>query len=204
MGPDGRPFKTREGGTVKLTDLLDEAEAKALELVNEKNPALSADERRRIAHIVGIGAVKYADLSQNRTSDYVFSFAKMLSLEGNTAPYMQYAYARIRSIFRKGGVDSADLSASAIAVTEPAERALALKLVQLGETLQTVADECLPNLLCNHLYDLAVAFTSFYESCPELKSDEPLRSSRLALCDLTARTIHTGLDLLGIETVEQM
>ena len=204
MGADGRPFKTREGGTVKLMNLLDEAKAKALELVNEKNPALSADERGRIAQIVGIGAVKYADLSQNRTSDYVFSFAKMLSLEGNTAPYMQYAYARIRSIFRKGGVDPADLPASPIAVAAPAERALALKLVQLGETLQAVADECLPNLLCNHLYDLAVAFTSFYESCPVLKSDEPLRSSRLALCDLTARTIHTGLGLLGIETVEQM
>ena len=204
MGPDGRPFKTREGGTVKLMSLLDEAEAKALELVNEKNPALDEQEKRTIAHIVGIGAVKYADLSQNRTSDYVFSFAKMLSLEGNTAPYMQYAYARIRSIFRKGGVDPADLPASPIAVAAPAERALALKLVQLGETLQAVADECLPNLLCNHLYDLAVAFTSFYESCPVLKSDEPLRSSRLALCDLTAKTIHTGLGLLGIETVEQM
>ena len=204
MGADGRPFKTREGGTVKLMKLLDDAEAKALELVSQKSPDLGEDQRRRIAHIVGIGAVKYADLSQNRTSDYVFSFDKMLSLEGNTAPYMQYAYARIRSIFRKGGVDPADLAASPIAVAEPAERALALKLVQLAETLQAVADECLPNLLCSHLYDLAVAFTSFYESCPVLKSDEPLRSSRLALCDLTARTIRTGLGLLGIETVDQM
>ncbi|MHC4715985.1 MAG: arginine--tRNA ligase [Planctomycetota bacterium] len=204
QGADGKPFKTRTGGTVKLTDLLDEAEQRAFELVTDKNPDLPEDQRRRIAHVVGIGAVKYADLSQNRTSDYVFSFDRMLSLEGNTAPYMQYAYARVRSIFRKGGHEPAELAGEPVPVQEPTERALGLKLLQFPETLQTVADECLPNLLCAYLYDLAVAFSAFYESCPVLKSPEPVRSGRLALCDLTARTIRQGLGLLGIEVVEQM
>ena len=205
MGLDGRPFRTREGGTVKLIDLLDEAESRAKAVVLEKNPELKGDAQAdEIARIVGIGAVKYADLSQNRTSDYVFSFDKMLALDGNTAPYMQYAYARIRSIFRKGGETDFDPAGVKIALAAPAERVLAVKLLQFPETLQAVADECLPNLLCAYLYDLAVALTGFYENCPVLQSPEPVRSSRLALCALTAGLIRTGLDLLGIQTVEQM
>ena len=204
LGSDGRPFKTRAGGTVRLMDLLDEAERRALELVREKSPDLPDSQQRRIARAVGIGAVKYADLAQNRASDYVFSYEKMLSLEGNTAPYMQYAYARIRSIFRKAGPVGDDLAGAAIALDTPAERDLAVRLLQFPETVEAVGQECLPNLLCAYLYDLAGAFTGFYENCPVLQSDEPLRRSRLALCELTARTIRTGLDLLGIETIEQM
>ena len=204
MGSDGRPFKTRTGGTVKLMDLLDEAEKRAFDLVSEKSPELPEPRRREIAHVVGIGAVKYADLAQNRTSDYVFSWDKMLSLEGNTAPYMQYAYARVRSIFRKGEV-AAGASGEAISLAEPAERALGVKLAQFPETLDAVARECLPNVLCGYLFDLAGAFMGFYESCPVLKADAPeTRASRLALCGLTAETIRTGLGLLGIETLEQM
>ncbi|OPX25087.1 MAG: arginine--tRNA ligase [Planctomycetales bacterium 4484_123] len=204
QGADGRPFRTRDGQTMKLAWLLDEAERRAFELVSQKSPALPVEQRRQIARVVGIGAVKYADLVQNRMSDYIFSFEKMLALDGNTAPYMQYAYARIRSIFRKGGPGTGDLSGIEFGLGEPAERALAVKLLQFPETLQAVADDCLPHLLCGYLYELAVTFTGFYESCPVLKSDEPKRSARLALCDLTARTIRTGLNLLGIETVEQM
>ncbi len=204
LGDSRQPFRTRDGGTVKLMDLLDEAVRRAGELVAEKNPALPEDARREIARVVGIGAVKYADLSQNRTSDYVFSWEKMLSLEGNTAPYMQYAYARIRSIFRKGKVAADDLRGAEFTIAAPAERALAVKLLQLPETLQAVAGECLPNLLCGYLYDLAGAFMSFYEACPVLEAAGAARASRLALCDLTARTIRCGLELLGIETVEQM
>jgi len=205
LGPDGRPFRTREGGTIKLLDLLDEAVRRAEQVVVEKNPDLADDPRAaQIAQTVGIGALKYADLAQNRTSDYVFSFQKMLSLEGNTAPYMQYAYARIRSIFRKAALERFDPAGVEIALNEPAERTLGLRLLQLPETLQTVADECLPNLLCAYLYDLTVAFTGFYENCPVLQSEEPTRSGRLALCELTARIIRTSLGLLGIHTVEQM
>ncbi|MBN1555455.1 MAG: arginine--tRNA ligase [Phycisphaerae bacterium] len=210
LGTDGRPFKTREGGTVKLMDLLDEAESRAGALVKEKNPDLSEDKVKDIAHKVGIGALKYADLSQNRTSDYVFSWDKMLSLEGNTAPYMQYAYARIQSIFRKQdetspacqGGDDADNGA--IHVSEPAERALAVKLLQFPETVESVAEACMPNILCAYLYELAGAFMSFYENCPVLKSEGAVRASRLALCRLTAMVIQQGLALLGIETLEQM
>ncbi len=202
LGADHKPFKTREGGTIKLTDLLSEAVDKAFALVTEKNADLPEEQRREIAKAVGIAAVKYADLSQNRTSDYVFSWEKMLSLEGNTAPYMQYAYARIRSIFRKGEIDTGALGT--MAVTEPAERALAVKLLQFGETLTVVAGECMPHHLCGYLYDLAGAFMSFYEACPVLKAEGPVRASRLAICDLTARTISKGLELLGITTPEQM
>ena len=203
MGSDGTPFKTREGGTVKLTDLLDEAEKRAFEPVSEKNPDLPEDRRREIARIVGIGAVKYADLCRNRTSDYVFSWNKMLSLDGNTAPYMQYAYARVRSIFRKGDLQES-AAAGKIVLNEPAELALAVRLAQFPETVAAVADECLPNLLCGYLFDLAGAFMGFYEACPVLKADGATRASRLMLCLLTARTIKTGLGLLGIETLEQM
>jgi len=205
LGHDRRRFRTRQGGTVKLMDLLTEAVDKAYELVSAKSPHLPDADRREIARVVGIGAVKYADLSQNRTSDYVFSWDKMLSLEGNTAPYMQYAYARIRSIFRKGEVDPGDVQAPGdAAIGQPAERTLAVKLLQLQETLDSVAEDCLPNILCNHLYDLAGAFMGFYETCPVLKAHGAARSLRLFLCDLTARTIWQGLNLLGIETIEQM
>ncbi len=207
MGPDNRPFKTREGGTVKLMDLLDEAEVRALEIVTEKNPDLPEEKKKEVARVVGIGAVKYADLAHNRTSDYVFSWDKMLSLDGNTAPYMQYAYARIRSIFRKGEEligAAAEHAEAKITVEHPAERALAVKLLQFPETVDTVAAESYPHLMCNYLFELAGALMGFYENCPVLQSDEPLRSSRLALCDLTARTIKTALDLLGMETLEQM
>ena len=202
LGKGRKRFRTREGGTIKLMDLLDEAVKRAGELVAEKNPSLPETERDDIARAVGIGAVKYADLSQNRTSDYVFSWDKMLSLEGNTAPYMQYAYARVRSIFRKGRLG--DDVTGRIALTEPAERVLAVRLLQLSETLDAVAADCLPNILCSYLFDLAGAFMSFYETCPVLKADEPTRTSRLMLSDLTARTIRRGLALLGIETVERM
>jgi arginyl-tRNA synthetase len=209
LGDDGKPFRTREGGTVKLMALLDEAEQRAFAIVSEKNPELDETRRREIARVVGIGAVKYADLSQNRTSDYVFSWDKLLSLEGNTAPYMQYAYARVRSIFRKGPASLRSAEASQtyqgdILVRDSAERALALRLAQFPETVAFVAAECLPNVLCAYLYDLAGAFMGFYETCPVLKAEPELRASRLALCDLTARTIQTGLGLLGIQTIEQM
>ena len=178
---------------------------RAYALVSEKNPELPEAERKTIAQAVGIGAVKYADLAQNRASDYVFAWDKMLSLEGNTAPYMQYAYARIKSIFRKGEIEtSRDHQRAELVVSEPAERALAVKLLQFVETIDVVAAECLPSVLCAYLYDLAGAFTAFYEHCPVLKSDEPVRDSRLELCYLTARVIETGLGLLGIETIEQM
>lgn len=212
LGTDGRPFKTREGGTVKLRDLIRQAEQRAADLVRRKNPELPEAEVQTIAHRVGIGALKYADLSQNRASDYVFSWDKMLSLEGNTAPYLQYAYARIRSIFRKQGTDNGEPEAGSgqeraigeIRLDEPAERTLGVKLLQFPETVEAVAETCLPNLLCSYLYDLAGGFMGFYESCPVLKAQDPLRQSRLTLCRLAAQVLQTGLRLLGIETLEQM
>jgi arginyl-tRNA synthetase len=206
MGADGKPFKTREGGTVKLMDLLDEAEEKAYKLVSEKSPDLSEEERRHIARIVGIGAVKYADLSQNRTSDYVFSWEKMLSLDGNTAPYMQYAYARIQSIFGKGGHEAELHRAdpSPIRLEAPQELALGKMILRLPEVLERSLDDYRPNVLAAYLYDLAQAFTAFYDACPVIQSEEPVRTQRLKLCDLVARTIARGLGLLGIETAERM
>ena len=206
MGPDGRPFKTREGGTVKLMDLLDEAEKRAFDLVSAKSGDLSEDERKSIARIVGIGAVKYADLSQNRTSDYIFSWDKMLSLDGNTAPYMQYAYARIRSIFRKGGHEAEDHRKydKPIALTMPQEVALAKAILRFAEFLDRALEDYRPNVLAAYLYDLAGAFTAFYDACPVIQSEEPTRSERLKLCDLAARVIQQGLALLGIETAERM
>jgi arginyl-tRNA synthetase len=215
MGPDGRPFKTREGGTVKLMDLLDEAEKRAYDLVSQKNAddvaagraeALSEEQRRDIAHKVGIGAVKYADLSQSRTSDYVFSWDKMLSLDGNTAPYMQYAYARVRSIFRKGGHEAEEHrhDPAPISVESPTELALAKMILRLPETIDRTLEDYRPNVLAAYLYDLAQAFTAFYDACPVIQSPEPVRRNRLKLCDLTARVIARGLGLLGIETAERM
>ncbi|MBI2503745.1 MAG: arginine--tRNA ligase [Candidatus Latescibacteria bacterium] len=203
LGKGGKPFRTREGGVVKLMAVLEEAEERALALVSEKSPELPEAERRHIARVVGIGSVKYADLSLNRTTDYIFDWDKMLALDGNTAPYLQYSYARVQSIFRKGELETLDPQARLL-IAEPAEKPLALKLAQFAETLEGVARECLPNLLCNYLYELAEAFMRFYESCPVLKAQEPTRSSRLLLCQGTARTIRTGLGLLGIETVERM
>lgn len=201
LGEDGKPFKTRSGDTVKLADLLDEAEERAFQVVTEKNPDLPESERRNIARVVGLGAVKYADLLPNRQSDYLFSWDKMLSLQGNTAPYLQYAYTRIRSIFRKveGG-----LSAAPITLGAPEEIALAKQLLSFGITLQAVADDYRPNYLCNYLYDLAGHFARFYEACPVLKAAAAERASRLALCDLTGRVLKQGLEVLGIEVLEQM
>jgi arginyl-tRNA synthetase len=207
LGEDGRPFKTRSGETVRLADLLDEAEDRALALVTEKNPELPEAERREIARQVGIGAIKYADLLPNRQSDYTFSWAKMLSFQGNTAPYLQYSHVRIRSIFRKaeaeGWVEGATTGA-AIQVVEPAERVLALKLCQFGEVVPQILDDYRPNLLANYLYELAAAFHSFFEACPVLKSEGATRAARMALCDISARILSRGLHLLGIEAPERM
>jgi arginyl-tRNA synthetase len=205
LGEDGKPFKTRSGETVKLADLLDEAEERALKIVSEKNPDLPEAQRREIARVVGLGAVKYADLLPNRQSDYVFSWDKMLALQGNTAPYLQYAYTRIKSIFRKTGETSnIQHPTSNIQLVKAEEIALAKLLLNFGLTLEVVAEEYRPNCLCNYLYELAGKFTSFYENCPVLKADDATRASRLALCDLTARVLKRGLETLGIETVEQM
>ncbi|WP_428938836.1 arginine--tRNA ligase [Fontivita pretiosa] len=202
LGEDGKPFKTRSGDTVKLADLLDEAEQRAYRLVTEKNPDLPEAQRRAIARAVGIGGVKYADLSKDRTSDYVFSWEKMLALDGNTAPYLQYAYARIRSIFRKAGTD--EVRTDVLILQTPHEIALAKHLLRLCEVIDAVARDLKPHLLCTYLYELATRFSGFYENCPVLQSEQPLRSSRLLLADLTARTLALGLDLLGIEHPEQM
>ncbi len=205
LGEDGKPFKTRSGETVKLADLLDEAEERAFKVVTEKSPDLPEPQRREIARVVGIGAVKYADLLPNRQSDYVFSWDKMLALSGNTAPYLQYACARIRSIFRKGGETSnREPQTANLELAAPEELALARHLLNFGLVLDAAADEYRPNYICNYLYDLAGHFTRFYENCPVLKADAAERTSRLLLCDLTARVLKQGLEVLGIETLEQM
>ena len=203
-GPDGRPFKTRDGGTVKLIDLLDEAEQRAYNLVRDKNPELDDSALRTIAHAVGIGAVKYADLSKNRSSDYIFNFEQMLSFEGNTAPYLLYAYTRVASVFRKAGLDMGDVNGDFL-LQEEAEQALAARLVQFGEVLESVAEKGLPHLLCTYLYDVAGLFSTFYEHCPILSGDnEALKQSRLKLAALTARTLKQGMELLGLSPLERM
>ncbi|WP_115720454.1 arginine--tRNA ligase [Gallaecimonas mangrovi] len=203
-GEDGRPFKTRSGGTVKLIDLLVEAEEKAYQLVKERDSDFSEQELKEIAHAVGIGAVKYADLSKHRSSDYIFSFDAMLSFEGNTAPYMLYAYTRVASIFRKAGIEPQSLSAP-LQLAAPQEKALAQKLLQFEETIGSVVREGAPHYLCLYLFELAGLFSSFYEACPILSSeDEALKGSRLKLAHLTARTLKQGLSLLGIKTLERM
>lgn len=205
MGKDGKPFKTRSGGTVKLTDLLKESVERASKLVADKNPRASDEDIAGIAQKVGIGAVKYADLSKTRTNDYIFDWDAMLSFEGNTAPYLQYAYTRIKSIFRKAELDVSTFNGN-INITETKEKALALKLVQFGEILQQVADEAYPHILCNYLYEIASAYMTFYEHCPILKADiEPeVKESRLALSHIVAETLNKGLELLGIDVMEQM
>jgi arginyl-tRNA synthetase len=205
LGEDGKPFKTRSGDTVRLANLLDEAEERAFKIVSEKNPDLPEAQRKEIARVIGLGAVKYADLLPNRQSDYVFSWDKMLALTGNTAPYLQYAYARIRSIFRKIDAGSSPLARPAsLTLSAPEEITLAKHLLNFGLTLEAVAEEYRPNFLCSYLYELAGKFTSFYENCPVLKAGETTRDSRLLLCDLTASVLKQGLDVLGIEVVEQM
>jgi arginyl-tRNA synthetase len=200
LGDDGRPFRTRGGKTVRLKDLLNEAHERAMAVVTEKQPDLPNDRRKSIAHAVGIGAVKYGDLSKDRVSDYTFSFDKMLALDGNTAPYLQYAHARVRSIFRKAG----DAKPGPIRLESPFELALAKHILRLGEIIELVARELKPHHLCAYLYEMATRFSGFFENCPVIQSEPAIRASRLALCDLTARTLELGLDLLGIDHPDQM
>ena len=205
LGKDGKPFKTRAGGTVKLADLLDEALERARRLVSEKNPDMPADELEKLANAVGIGAVKYADLSKNRTTDYIFDWDNMLAFEGNTAPYMQYAYTRVLSVFRKSGLDENDLANAKVQLSEDREAQLAARLLQFEETLTVVAREGTPHVMCAYLYGVAGLFSGFYEHCPILSAEnEEVRNSRLKLALLTAKTLKLGLDTLGIETVERM
>ena len=202
LGEDRKIMRTRAGENVGLADVLTEAIERATAIVAEKNPDLAPAERDEIARIIGLGAVKYAELSQNRLTDYVFSWDKMLSFQGNTAPYLQNAYVRIRSIFRR--LEGDFVAPPQLLLTEPAERTLALKLLQFAETVPLVLEDFRPNLFANYLYELASTFHGFFETCHVLKSEEPLRSSRLLLCDLTARTLSDGLSLLGIECPERM
>jgi arginyl-tRNA synthetase len=201
LGPDKKPLKTRSGEPLPLTALLDEAVERAIKVVEGKSPELDAGARAAIATAVGMGAIKYADLSNDRIKDYVFDWNRMLSFDGNTAPYLMYAHARIRSILRKAGPEQA---AAPMALQAPEERTLGLELLQLAGTVARTADSLQPHRLCGFLYQVATAFTAFYESCPVLKAEEPARASRLALCDLTARTLSQGLDLLGIAAPDQM
>lgn len=204
LGKDGRPFKTRAGGTVRLADLLDEAQERAAKLIESKNPDLDAAEKANIANTVAMAAVKYADLSKHRTTDYVFDWDNMLAFEGNTAPYMQYAYTRVASIFAKAGVSMDNLTGE-IKVTQEKEKALIAKLLQFEEAVQAVAREGQPHIMCSYLFELAGQFSSFYEACPILVAeDESVKQSRLKLAALTAKTIKQGLSLLGINTLERM
>ena len=194
-------LRSRAGDTVKLNALLDEAVNRAAALVAAKNPDLDDASRTAVARAVGIGAVKYADLSTDRTKDYAFDFDRMLTFDGNTAPYLQYAHARIRSIFRRADIEP---PTGPVTLAEPAERRLALDLLSFGPVLADVAESMEIHRLAGHLFGLASAFTTFYEHCPVLRADEPTRTSRLVLCDLTARTLATGLALLGIEAPARM
>jgi arginyl-tRNA synthetase len=210
LGEDGKPLKTRSGENVKLKELLDEAVERARKIVDEKNPDLTDEEKEKIAKAVGVGAVKYADFSNNRTSDYIFSFNKMLAMEGNTAPYMQYAYARVQSIRRKGQergieVDKEIAGLKVVSLTEPSEVDLAKHLIRYGEAIAAAVADYRPNYLTSFLYDLAQKFSAFYTNCPVLDAGPDKRPTRLLLCELTARSIEHGLySLLGIEVIEQM
>ena len=205
LGKDGKPFKTRSGDTVKLADLLDEAIERAGVLISQKSTALSEQEKADVIEAVGIGSVKYADLSKNRTTDYVFDWDNMLSFEGNTAPYMQYAYTRIRSIFNRSQIALSEVEQAQLSITDEKERALAIKLLQFEEAVQVVGKDGTPHVLCAYLYELAGVFSSFYEHCPILNNDDQqVKLSRLKLALLTERTLKQGLDLLGIKTVEKM
>ena len=204
LGEDRKMMKTRSGENVELGGLLKEAIERALAVVAEKNPTLPAEEQEQIARVIGLGAVKYADLMQHRLTDYVFSWEKMLSFQGNTAPYLQNAYVRIRSIFRKAESEGIPTNAAMITVADPAERALALRILQFGDVLHTVLEDQRPNLLCLYLYELADCFHRFYEACPILKSEGEIRSSRMALAGVSASVLRTGLSLLGIGVPERM
>ncbi len=203
LGPDGKMLRSRAGASVKLIDLLDEAVARAQAVVAEKNPSLEEAVRREVARAVGIGAIKYADLSTDRVRDYVFDYGRMLSFDGNTAPYLQYAHARIRSIFRRGGGEVVD-AAGPVVVSEPAERALAIELLGLSDVIEQVAESLEFHHLATYLYRLATTFTLFYERCPVLRAAGEARRSRLVLCELTARTLALGLSLLGISAPDRM
>jgi arginyl-tRNA synthetase len=202
LGPDGKMFKTRSGETVGLLEVIDEAIERARAAADEKDQGLTAAEKDEIARIIGSGAVKYAELSQNRLTDYKFSWDKMLSLQGNTAPYLLNAYVRTRSIFRK--LDGAVTLTPDLAITEPAERALAMKLAQFAENAHDILDDHRPNLLANYLYELADTYHSFYEACHVLRAEGTARNTRLTLCEATSRVLKTGLGLLGIQTTERM
>ena len=202
LGKDGKPFKTRSGGTVKLRDVIDEAESRVTELLNERHSTLSEEDKKTVIHNIAIGAVKYADLCKNRTTDYVFDWEQMLAFEGNTAPYLQYAYSRICAIFRKAG----DIKAGQIKISCEAEEELASKLLAFNDAVVSVGSKTLPNLLCNYVFELSNLFMHFYEACPILKDgvDMETKQSRLALCELTAKVLKQGLGLLGINVMEQM
>jgi arginyl-tRNA synthetase len=204
LGPDNKPFKTRTGENIKLTELLDEAEERALAVVTEKNPEIPENKRKEIARIVGLGAIKYSDLLPNRQSDYVFSWEKMLALNGNTAPYSQYAYARVRSIFRKAEESMSEQREPIFELKSADELTLARHLLNFGLALDAVVDDYRPNYLCNYLFELAGHFARFYESSPVLKAEPQEKADRLALCDLTGRVLKQGLQVLGIEVPERM
>ncbi len=207
MGADRRPFKTRDGDVVGLESLLDESAAEAYKVVQENSPDLDPDEQRRVAVVVGMGAIKYADLCQNRVSDYVFDWQKMMAKNGNTGTYLQYAYARTQSIFRRGNVDPRSIREArpVILLTHPAERALGVKLLRLPEVIELASEDLKPNILTDHLFELAQTFSTFFEECPVLKAESPeRRDSRLALCELTGRTLKLGAGLLGIDVVDRM
>lgn len=209
LGEDNRPFKTRSGENVKLSDLLDEAIARADKAVAEKNPSLNEDERREVAEAVGIGAIKYADLSSDRIKDYVFSFDRMLAFEGNTGPYLQYAQVRVRSIFRKAekelGLSEADVANAKLIIDQPEEKSLALELLKYAGTVRSAAESCEPHRLCGYLFELATAFSSFFTACPVLKAEnDEVRTSRLRLASLTGRVLRDGLNCLGIAAPERM
>jgi len=205
LGSDRRMFKTRAGTSIRLVDLLDEAVERAAAAIADRNPDLVGDEADRVAPVVGIGAIKYADLANDRIKDYVLDFDRMLAFEGNTGPYLQYAHARIRSIFRRGQVDRADLDGGALSIGEPQERGLVVALLGFEAAVGHTAASSQPHRLCTYLFDLAQTFTTFYEACPVLRTDNDAeRASRLVLCDLTARTLATGLGLLGIGAPERM
>jgi arginyl-tRNA synthetase len=204
LGADKKMLKSRSGDSVKLSALLEEAVERASRAVEEKNPALSAAERANVARMIGIGAVKYADLSTDRIKDYIFDWDRMLSFDGNTAPYLQYAHARICSIFRRADINRSSVQGVAVTLGEPQEKALALTLLQFDAVVWDSLAKASPHRMCTYLYELATVFTGFYENCPVLKSDEPQRTERLALCDATARVLNCGLGLLGIEAPEAM
>jgi arginyl-tRNA synthetase (EC 6.1.1.19) len=204
LGEDGKKFKTRSGDTVPLKSLIDTAIAKAYADINQRNPEMDEEHKKHIAQVIGISAIKYADLSQNRISNYIFSYDKMLSLQGNTAPYLLYAYVRVRGIGRKGEIDFQELALDQLSLTAEAEIVLAKHLLQLAEVISSVAEDLLPNRLCQYLYELSQKFNQFFEQCPVLQAEASQRISRLVLADLCAKTLRLGLSLLGIKVLERM